>query len=82
MDYTKRAAATSAFFILVNSISGLAGYFSNRQVLPAFAWPLAISAVAGGVLGSQLGSRHLPNRAIYICLGTVLIVAGLKLIFP
>jgi uncharacterized protein len=78
---TKRAAATSALFILVNSVSGLSGYFSNRQVLPPFAWPLAISAVLGGLLGSQLGSRHLPNRAIYICLASVLIIAGLKLIF-
>ena len=77
---TKGAAGLSALFILVNSISGLAGYFSNRQSLPVFAWPLAASAVLGGLLGSRLGSHHLPNRVIYICLASVLTIAGLKLI--
>jgi len=77
----KRVAAVSALFILVNSVSGLLGYFSNRQPLPAFAWPLAAAAVLGGIIGSQLGSRHLPNRVIYICLASVLTIAGLKLIF-
>jgi uncharacterized membrane protein YfcA len=77
---TKRAAAISALFVLVNSISGLLGYFSNRQPLPSLAWPLAAVAVLGGVIGSQMGSRHLPNRAIYICLASVLTIAGLKLV--
>jgi uncharacterized membrane protein YfcA len=77
----KRAAAVSALFVLVNSISGLLGYFSNRQPLPALAWPLAAIAVLGGIIGSQLGSRHLPSRVIYICLASVLTIAGLKLIF-
>jgi uncharacterized membrane protein YfcA len=61
-------------------MSGLLGYFSNRQSLPALAWPLAAVAVLGGLIGSQLGSRHLPNRVIYICLASVLTIAGLKLI--
>jgi uncharacterized membrane protein YfcA len=76
----KCAAAISALFVLVNSISGLLGYFSNRQPLSTLAWPLAAAAVLGGIIGSQLGSRHLPNRAIYICLASVLTIAGLKLI--
>ena len=76
----KCAAAISALFVLVNSISGLLGYFSNRQPLSTLAWPLAAAAVLGGIIGSQSGSRHLPNRAIYICLASVLTIAGLKLI--
>ena len=78
---TKPAAATSALFVLVNSISGLIGYFSNRQPLPPLAWPLAVAAILGGIIGSQMGSRHLPSRIIHICLASVLISAGLKLIF-
>jgi uncharacterized protein len=76
---TKPAAATSALFILVNSASGLLGYFSNRQPFPPLAWPLAVAAVLGGIIGSQMGSRHLPSRAIYISLASVLTIAGLKL---
>jgi uncharacterized protein len=77
---TKAAAGLSAMFILVNSISGLSGFLTNRQSLPSLAWPLASAAMLGGLLGSQMGSRLLPNRAIYICLGCVLTIAGLKLI--
>lgn len=78
---TKPAAATSAVFILVNSASGLLGYFSNQQPFPPLAWSLAVAAVLGGIIGSLMGSRHLPSRAIYISLACVLTIAGLKLIF-
>jgi uncharacterized membrane protein YfcA len=77
---TKAAAAISALFILVNSISALLGYFTNRQPLPSVAWSLAAAAILGGLIGSQMGSRYLPSRAIYICLASVLTIAGLKLI--
>ena len=78
---TKSAAAVSALFILVNSFSGLLGYVSHRQPLPAFAWPLAMAAVIGGIAGSRIGSRQLRSPTIYLCLAVVLTIAGLKLIF-
>ncbi|MGZ8866932.1 MAG: sulfite exporter TauE/SafE family protein [Thermoanaerobaculia bacterium] len=77
---TRTAAAVSVVFILVNSMAGLAGYAWSRQPMPAIAWPLAIAAVAGGAVGSFLGSRKLPLRAIYIMLATVLCIAGVKLL--
>ena len=77
----KRAAATSAVFILVNSIAGLIGFVSSGQPVPSFAWRLAVAAVAGGTLGSYLGSARLPVRAIQLLLSAVLIIAGSKLIF-
>jgi uncharacterized membrane protein YfcA len=77
---TKPAAALSALFVLVNSVSGLLGYFSNRQPLPPLAWPLAAAAILGGIIGSQMGSRHFPSRITYLCLACVLTIAGLKLI--
>jgi len=77
---TKPAAATSALFVLVNSVSGLLGYFSNRQPFPSLAWPLTVAVILGGIIGSQMGSRHLPSRIIYICLACVLTIAGVKLI--
>lgn len=77
---TRRAAATSAMFILTNSLAALLGHFLSRQPLPATAWPLAITAVLGGFIGSHLGSKHLPARAIHIALAVVLTFAGLKLL--
>ncbi|MEO5720901.1 MAG: sulfite exporter TauE/SafE family protein [Chthoniobacterales bacterium] len=79
--YTKRAAAVSALFILVNSIAGLSGYIVSGQPVPTFIWWLAVAAVIAGTLGSYFGSRRLPARAISLLLASVLVIAGFKLIF-
>lgn len=78
---TRTAAAISAPFILVNSISGLAGNLSATKTFPGFAWPLALAVVCGGAAGSYLGSRKLPHTTIKRLLAIVLIIAGLKLVF-
>ena len=78
---TKRAAATSAVFILVNSIAGLAGNFSATHILPAVALPLALTAAFGGTIGSHLGSRRFDPIVVKRLLAAVLLVAGLKLVF-
>jgi hypothetical protein len=79
--YTRRAAATSVVFILVNSISGLIGYVSSGRAIPTDAWWLAIAALAGGTAGSYLGSRRFAVRTISLLLATVLVIAAYKLIF-
>jgi uncharacterized membrane protein YfcA len=77
----RQAAAVSALFILVNSISGLIGYFSANRSIPSLGFALAPAAVAAGAIGSYLGSRRFPVRTISLLLATVLTIAGLKLIF-
>jgi len=79
--HTRNAAAVSALFILVNSIAGLIGYFSSGRPVPSVAGVFAIAAIAGGLVGSYFGSRRFPIRTIQLLLATVLIIAGLKLIF-
>jgi uncharacterized membrane protein YfcA len=76
----KKAAAVSALFILVNSIGGLVGYFAAKRSIPDLGIYLAIPAIAGGTIGSYLGSRRLPVRGIAIFLATVLTIAGIKLV--
>ncbi len=77
---TKQAAAVSAAFILVNSISGLAGHLGKGGGLPAMLPIPIIAAVGGGFLGSRLGSTRLPVLALKRLLAAVLLVAGLKLL--
>jgi len=77
---TKTAAAVSALFILVNSISGLLGNLSSTHRLPSFAFVLAIAAVIGGTAGSYLGSRRFEPVTIKRLLAIVLLIAGTKLI--
>jgi uncharacterized membrane protein YfcA len=78
---TRTASAVSALFILVNSIAGLSGNLGATRTFPDFVLPLAAAAVAGGVVGSYLGSRRLPVTTIKRLLAVVLTIAGCKLIF-
>jgi len=77
----RQAAAVSALFILVNSIGGLVGYFTVKHTIPSLGLLLAVPAIVGGVIGSHLGSKHFPVRAISTLLAIVLTIAGMKLIF-
>jgi uncharacterized membrane protein YfcA len=78
---TRTAAAVSAPFILLNSVSGLAGNLSATKSFPAFAWALVVAVVIGGTIGSWFGSRRLPHLTIKRLLAAVLAIAGFKLIF-
>ena len=77
---TKTAAAVSALFILVNSISGLLGNVSSTKQIPALALPLAAAVLLGGAAGSYLGSRRFSPLLIKRLLACVLAIAGIKLI--
>lgn len=77
---TKNAAAVSAFFILLNSVSGLLGNITATQSIPSFALPLAGAVVVGGTMGSYLGSNTLEPQTIKRLLALVLVIAGGKLI--
>ena len=76
----KEAAAASALFIVLNSISGLLGHtaeinFGSESV----AW--FSSALAGGIAGSYFGSRHFAVNTVKYLLSAVLAIASCKLIF-
>ena len=78
---TKTVAATSALFILVNSIAGLLGNLSSTRNLPSFAFVLVGAAVIGGTAGSYFGSWRFNHIVIKRLLAVVLLIAGLNLIF-
>lgn len=79
--HIRQAAAVSALFIWVNSIAGLVGYFTKVHSIPSLGLILAAAAIIGGIIGSHLGSRHFAVRGISLFLATVLLIAGMKLIF-
>lgn len=77
---TRQTGGVSAAFILVNSIAGLAGRLTT-VVKPPAALPLwAVAALAGGLLGADLGSRRLAPMRFRQLLALVLVIAGCKLI--
>jgi uncharacterized protein len=78
---TRDAAGLSGSFILVNSISGLAGLLSGGLILPP-ALPLWIGAVVvGGLIGSWLGAARYSILNLRRALAFVLLLAAVKLVF-
>ena len=71
----KHAAASSAAFIVLNSISGLIGRAWGGTftfgVLGAILIPIG---VIGGLVGSLWGARYLPNRSLQRVLAVVLLI--------
>lgn len=77
----KTALATTALFILVNSISALAGNVTSARSLPALVVPLILVVIIGGATGSYLGSRKFSPEIVKKLLACVLLISGFKLIF-
>jgi uncharacterized membrane protein YfcA len=76
----KRTAATSAAFILVNSISGISGRVTGGTFAVGPLLPFLIAAFIGGLLGSHLGAVRYSGRTIRQLLGVVLMIASVKLL--
>jgi uncharacterized membrane protein YfcA len=76
----RRTAAVSVAFILVNSAAGLLGHLASLERIPGDLALWAPTVLAGGLVGSTLGSRRLPGTAIRRLLAVVLVVAGFKLL--
>jgi len=77
----RRTAATSVWFILVNSAAGLLGHLSSVARVPGEVALWAPVVLVGGVVGATAGSRRLPGPVIRRLLALVLVLAGWKLLF-
>lgn len=78
---TKMISGIASAFILVNSLSGLAGVLTQSYVLPNGLIYWALAAVSGGLIGAEYGSRRLANPTIRQLLALVLVIAGMKMVF-
>lgn len=75
----KQAAAVSAIFILVNSISGLFGFASQGGTLPASSGILIATVFIGGIFGGYYGSSKFNSVVLKNVLAAVLGIAIFKL---
>lgn len=78
---TRETAGVSAPFILANSMAGLAGNIAVVHKLSHMIVWLIPAAILGGILGSELGSRHLNPTALRRLLAMALVVAAFKMIW-
>jgi len=79
-EKTKETSGVSVTFILVNSIAGMLGHISAVAAVPRAIMFWAPAAIAGGLIGTELGTRRLPVAGIRRWLSIVLVMAGLKLV--
>jgi hypothetical protein len=82
-DSPRRIAATASFFILINSISGLAG---QLNALPSDAdynqiALLAGAVIIGGQLGSRLGMTQLSQLWVRRLTGILVLAAGINVLY-
>lgn len=75
----KDAAASSALFIVVNSICGLVPRASTLASLPGSSFGLIGACVVGSLVGSGIGAKRASPEALKRVLGVVLVLASVKL---
>src|SRR5205823_2626059 len=78
---TKQTSGVAVAFILVNSIAGLMGHFSSLALVPNEIVYWAPAALAGGWIGTTMGTRVLPVAGVRRWLSVVLALAGAKLLW-
>lgn len=80
-DDAKKISALASLFILVNSISGLAGQIARAGSFDwTFMLPLLIAVLIGGQIGSRLGAKRLNPIYIKRITGILILVAGVNIL--
>lgn len=75
---TRQTSGLTAPFILLNSVAALAGNFAAVQKLPSELPYLVLAAMAGAVVGTQLGVSWVGTNSLQRLLGVVLLIAAGK----
>lgn len=80
----KAIAGTCAVFILANSLAGLAGQLAKGSggavgVALAAYWPLLPAVLAGGLIGSTLGSGRLDSKYVRILTAFLILYVAARL---
>lgn len=77
----KKISALASLFILVNSISGLAGQFARSWDIEwKFISPLLLAVFVGGQIGSRLGARKFNALYIKRITSLVIFIAAIKIL--
>ncbi|TMB91710.1 MAG: sulfite exporter TauE/SafE family protein [Chloroflexi bacterium] len=72
----KEAASVASAFIVLNSIAGLIARLPRTPIEPHYVAPFVAIVIIGALLGSFMGARRLPFRAVQVSLGFVLLIAA------
>ncbi|MFZ5971911.1 MAG: sulfite exporter TauE/SafE family protein [Bacteroidota bacterium] len=80
-DVAAKISALAGFFILVNSVGGLAGQWARLGTLDfEFILPLLGAVLAGGQVGSRLGARKFTGLYIKRITAVLILLAGINIL--
>ncbi len=74
-------ATTASLFILINSISGVLGQFSKKNMIDDLIsyWPLFFAVLIGGYIGNYLNLKIFSNRALTIMTSLLVIFVAIRM---
>ena len=81
--YPRHITSTASLFILINSIFGVAGQLTKDIVFNEFLnyWPLFISVLIGGQIGSFLNIKFLSNKILALMTSFLVIFVAIRMGF-
>jgi len=79
--YPKHITSSASLFILINSIFGIAGQLTKDQVLDQVItyWPLFLSVLIGGQIGSLLNIKFLSNKILALLTSFLIIFVAIRM---
>ena len=79
--YPRHITSSASLFILINSIFGIAGQMTKDQVLDQVItyWPLFLSVLIGGQIGSLLNIKFLSNKILALLTSFLVIFVAIRM---
>ena len=80
-DKVKNIATAASLFILINSLSGLAGQFTKASTFNGIFdfWPLFLFVLLGGLLGNYLNLKIFPARMLALVTSALVIFVAIRM---
>jgi uncharacterized protein len=81
VDSAKNIATAASLFILINSLSGLAGQFTKASTINEIYhyWPLFLFVLLGGLLGNYLNLKIFPTRILALVTSALVIFVAIRM---
>ena len=79
--YPRHITSSASLFILINSIFGIVGQLTKNQVLDQVItyWPLFLSVLIGGQIGSVLNIKFLSNKILALLTSFLVIFVAIRM---
>ena len=80
-DKPKNIVTTASLFILINSLSGILGQLTKKNMLNEITlyWPLFFAVLIGGLFGNYLNLKIFSNRVLALITSLLVIFVAFRM---